>query len=716
MIYYSTVYPPLLPLTIPAFELGKPEDTWRLYLDPSIGNKIDDFKSGFIQIRNGETGRNALYPGANGYENTYLPFRNPFAESIDLEVPEASILQPKGYNETMPFIQRDSNDSYFIDLKHEVFTLSGSHVDIRYKLQVMFSNDWLTSTEDNGRGFIQVYDEDRSSYQSIDMENYFGGNLVQKGISEWSSPTLVSPVSFADYFLNLDKNVIYSSIFEFVGSYRQAASQQTFFNPNYLDSYKIDIYRAFGEEKELLIDTSGWIEGQRNANLEIRWQNRVELENKKKYIVTLTIQTIWDLRKEITYVVDTSFEASLFRGNIEVENDHYNARAKIKMDVQTPLTWGPKENLSITEGKVDYAHIDGEATVEQGIDFYSKDGAFAGEMLVSGIKPISDWKAKENEWFFKLTGPELTIHNPVQEEYYMYAHSVPISETSKENEEIPYEDDIVINPVIESGSGEAFQTYLDTNGKTDTGMVVTMSTSKPASYSFFYIEDDIGNKWEVTVSEQGEFVTRFSHEADMTEYIKPVFFYDRNTRVITKPKIQSETGIIYLEDFHKDYVLGNNAAPQYVNEFRLVKKVHALQLGRKTEILSQTYKSYMTDFNRKLNGWQKIDSNNEYYIYFASIGGQIRMIVRDITASEMGIGRIMDRFTSTYTNGVGNLPSSQIFLITDGIDANYVPKEYGSDRPFSYAISIDERGALVANQSFIGTSSSTVKSITKEEI
>ena len=81
-IYYSILYPPKLPIDLPSFELGKPEDTWRLYLEPSVGNKPSDFKGGFIRIRNSNTEKNALYPGTGGYLDGFLPFRNPFANRL----------------------------------------------------------------------------------------------------------------------------------------------------------------------------------------------------------------------------------------------------------------------------------------------------------------------------------------------------------------------------------------------------------------------------------------------------------------------------------------------------------------------------------------------------------------------------------------------------------------------------------------------------------
>ena len=43
-IYYNILYPPLVPITHPAFELGKPTDTFRLFFEPAVGNKISDFK------------------------------------------------------------------------------------------------------------------------------------------------------------------------------------------------------------------------------------------------------------------------------------------------------------------------------------------------------------------------------------------------------------------------------------------------------------------------------------------------------------------------------------------------------------------------------------------------------------------------------------------------------------------------------------------------
>ena len=91
MIYYSVLYPPLLPITIPAFELYRNEKgeydeeaTWKLYFEPSIGNKITDFKGGFIRVRKAESEVSIFNPDdPNPYLYDMIPFRNPFAEYKD---------------------------------------------------------------------------------------------------------------------------------------------------------------------------------------------------------------------------------------------------------------------------------------------------------------------------------------------------------------------------------------------------------------------------------------------------------------------------------------------------------------------------------------------------------------------------------------------------------------------------------------------------------
>lgn len=711
MIYYSILYPPSLPITTPAFEIGKDEDLWRFNIEPSVGNTIDQFKSGFIQIRNSETARNALYPGDGGYLSQYIPFRNPFAEKIVLENETLNILQPKGYNETIPELKIDNNGIYYIELRHEVFNLSGSKTNVRYNLQVMLSNDWISSTLDYGKGTIQLYNEETLTYENIDMENYFGGNLVEKSLSEWSSISKVSPVSFANYFLSIDNNIIKSSIYEFIGGYEQGKNEDMHNSPNRLDAYKIDVYRAFGEEKEILIDSSDWIERKDNTTLNIRWQNKIELEDNKKYIIELTIQTMWELRKVIVYHIDTRFGKSLFKGTIKVSNDHDNARARVELETQTPLTWGPKENFEISEKLPDFALIDGEVSVEQGIDFFSKKGMFSGEMIISNINPIPSWDAVENKWFFKLGGPKLTPNNKFREEYYMYAHSTPVGRYN-EAEGIPFEDYILINPVLESPMGASFRTYLETAKGTDLANVTTELTEEPPSKEFLYIEDEIGGVWETRITIDGEFTTTYSHQRDRNQFILPIFFYDKLAKILAKPMVNSETGQLYLSEIFTDYELGKNTAPQWINEFRFVKKVFALEINRETEIFKQTYKAYLTDYNRKLVNYMPIDPYHQYYIYFNSIGGQIRLIVRDITASLMGRKTSLDRYTSSTISGDSTL-SNNLFLISDGLDEYFqtVKKDDGYSKP--YAISIDERGALVANQAYISTTSSSSKTKTE---
>lgn len=705
-IYYSILYPPKLPIDLPSFELGKPEDTWRLYLEPSVGNKPSDFKGGFIRIRNSNTEKNALYPGTGGYLDGFLPFRNPFAEYIDLVNPSESIKQPSGYNATMPVLQIDDNGQFYIDIRHEVFTLSGAPINVKYKVQVMFTNDWLSSTEDYGKGHMLFYNG--ASYQRINVATYFGGNLVQKGLSEWSAITRVAPVSEAKYEIQFDGNNIYSPIYEFVGSSIEEDLRNNN-TPNYLKAYRINIYRSAGDEKELFVDSSDWIVGQDASNLQIRWQNVVELENNQTYIVELDIQTVWNLRKTFTYHVKTSFEASLFKGKIKVENDFEGARNKIVIEAQTPLTWGPRDNFEIDQDHFDFAKIDGRVRVEQGIDLYSKDGNISGEFIATNIKPIESLEEDPQKYILKLSGPELSIHNPIQEEYYIYAHSVPLGK-ERENDRIPYREDIIINPVLQSPTGEVYQTYLDSYKQKNMldidylGSLTTMPTNIPSSHSFFYLEDEENRMWKTTITPTGQFTTTISHEKDPFEYLKPIYFYDSYNQVLAKPTITGN-GIVELKEENAvhNYDLEKYSKPIYLNEFRFVKKVYGLELGRKTLIATQKYSAYFNNFNRKLGDWEKITENGQYYFYFTSSQGQLRLIVRHLNA-EAG-KKTMDRFTSTYIEGTKSSLSSNsdMYLVTEGMNPDFLPITNITGRKVPYIVTVDERGVLVTEQSHIAS-------------
>lgn len=714
-IYYSILYPPKLPIDIPAFELGKPSDTWRLYLEPSVGNKPSDFKGGFIRIRNSETERSSLFPGTGGYLSEFLPFRNPFAEYNDLKDPTKSVLQPSGYRATMPYLQVNERGEFFIDIRHEVFTLSGAPKDTKYKVQVMLTTDWLSSTGDYGKGTTLVYDENTKRYENIDTVNYFGGNLVQKGLSEWSSITRVAPVSVAKYELQIDGDNIFSPIYEFVGSSVESNIRNNN-TPNYLKAYRINIHRAEGTLKELFVDSSDWVIGQEASNLEIRWQNKVELENNRRYIVELDIQTIWNLRKTFTYHVQTSFEGSLFRGEIKVLNDHDNARTKIILKADTPLTWGPRENFDIDPLNFDFAQIEGEVGIEQGIDLYSKDGSISGEMILTGISPIASIEESPNDFFLKLTGPPLTIHNPIQEEYSIYAYSMALGREHSDPFK-PYVDDIVINPILEGPDGQLYQTYLDSqiqkagvgavNNKT--GAISTIKTNIPSSHSFFYFEDPIGMMWKATVTIDGVFTTELSHKRSEHENIREIHFYDSYNKILVKPTVTTG-GIVEIlsENIFIDYDIRTSVRPMFLNEFRLVKKVYALELGRKTLVLTQTYKAFFTDFNRKLGGWDKIDETHKYYIYFTSDKGQLRLIVRQIDATRAS--NSLDRFTATYLDGGTSVTNnSGMYLVTEGLTPEFLPiSDFNGDK-LRYVITADERGVLVAEEAFIAAATSRSK-------
>ncbi len=622
-IYYNILYPPLVPITHPAFELLSSRDTFRIYMEPSVGNRISDFRGGFIRIRNAETERNLLSPIEGLYLDDFLPFRNPFAEKIDLTNPNKNIEQPKGYS-TLPVLRRTEDGNYYLELSQSLFFDYEAKKDIRYKLQIMLTTDWVSSSDADGKGHIQVWQPDENKYVTIDKNLYFNGNLVSKGLSEWSTNTLIAPVSEAKYELQLDGNNIYSPIFEFVGSSIEDNIRNNSLS-NYLKAYRINIYRAFGDEREFLVDTSSWVIGQESTNLQIRWQNIVELEDKTKYIIELDIQTIWDLRKTFVYHVSTQFESSLFWGNVTVTNDHENARNKINLNIKTPLQWGPRENFSISSRNADFATITGEAHVLEGIDLFNKNGSISGEMIVGNITPIHSWQPKEDRWFMRIAGPAISTVLPYQEEYLLYAYSAPIGK-DKEDNSAPYVDDIIINPVIEDAEGNAYKTYLDSSkiptipgypNSGEIGAVVTMKAGDPSSHSFFYLEDELKRMWRLTVTNKGEFTGLLSHDKDESEFLKPICMWDPITATLVELNITSDGEIKYKE-IATNYKIENNARPMYINEFVLEKRLYGLELGRKTLIMKQKYKAYMTNYNRKLDKWNKIEDFRNYYIYFSS--------------------------------------------------------------------------------------------------
>lgn len=112
----------------------------------------------------------------------------------------------------------------------------------------------------------------------------------------------------------------------------------------------------------------------------------------------------------------------------------------------------------------------------------------------------------------------------------------------------------------------------------------------------------------------------------------------------------------------------------------------------------------MNDFNKKLNKWSKINATRKYYIYFACMDGQLRLIVRDLSADSTQ--NSLDRFTLTYTEGLmENVGvSSDMFTITTGVNTDYLPVVDIKGREVPYTITTDERGILGSDQGFISSS------------
>lgn len=710
MIYYSILYPPLLPITIPAFEYNVPSTSarWKLYFEPSIGNKISDFKGGFIRVRRAESEVSVFVQSnsADSYFYDVIPFRNPFAEYRDPYSSSLNELQPTGYPATMPAVKFDETaKSYYIDIPHSIFSKDRGHLNQRFKVQMMLTTDWIKSKNANGSGTISYYNTDLQAYEAIDKTTYFGGNLVEKGLSEWSRVTLVSPVPRADYGLMFERietgrtdeiGYLNSPIIEFIGERRNVIPTSGT-DGNALKGYRISIYTSSESKPDILVDSSGWIIGQENPNLQIRWQNEIELEDKKYYFIKLEIQTVWDLRKEFIEECYSNFEASLFIGTVRAVNDHDNARTKLIITAQSPLTWGPASKTELDITNSGFIKMKNDVSVEQGIDLTTKNGSFAGEMVVSNIQPITNWEENPSRYFFRMSGPELSIHNPYQEEYLMYAHSTPISEV---NDSGIYEEDVIINPIMSSPtSTTSYEAYMETNGE-----IATRPSESPISHNYFFIRDPEDKMWRATVSDDGVFSTAraFEYDESTDEEVRPVYLFDKHFGYIRLLSIGTN-GRLALSGQAIKYDRRKNVKPMYINEFRLIKRIWGLELGRKTLIGKQTYKSFFTDFNRKLGNWLPITPINQYYIYFASAKGQLFMYIKDLTAEQLNKNSI-DRFNLMYAGMGIDLPEAGLFLNTNGIDTQFVPITDQEGKKINYTLSVDERGSLVSEVSYIGSS------------
>lgn len=739
MIYYSVLYPPLLPITIPAFELYRNEKgeydeeaTWKLYFEPSIGNKITDFKGGFIRVRKAESEVSIFSPDdPNPYLYDMVPFRNPFAEYKDPYDSSLDEPQPPGFLEDMPKVLFDDDvDSYYINVPHSIFKEDRGHMDIRFKVQIMFTSDWLATDGNYGSGVINFYNTDLYEYEPIDKNNYFGGNLVEKGLSEWSRVTLVSPVSPAEYSLvykfidtDLSEPVGYlnSPIIEFLGE-RLNHNPKSGIDGNSLLGYKVQIFNTFENKPSTEVEDSGWIVGQENPNLEIRWQNEIELDDKTYYWVKLEVQTVWDLRKEFWQLCYTDFEASLFQGKLRAINDHDKARVKIVVSAKSPLTWGLRHQIELDPVNDGFVKIKNEVEdkdifIEQGIDLTTRNASFAGEALLANIDPIQHWDEDPTRYFLRMSGPELSVHNPYQEEYLIYAHSVPISESNGVD---IYLEDIIINPIMSSyTSNKKFETYMSPTGHMglgdpEEGEMATGEVDDPVSHSYLLVVDDSGVIWRATLSDDGVFVTRRLYDSvdEIGEEIKPVYLYDRHNLHIKKLVVDRQ-GTLGLERRAIPYDIKKGAKQMFINEFRMVKRVWGLQLGRKTLIGKQTYKAFMTDSNRKLEKWNRISPSNHYYIYFASTKGQLYLYVKDLTAEMLGKNAI-DRYNLVYGTSGAELPHSGLFLITEGLNAGFAPTRDEDGRPIKYSISVDEKGSLVSDIAYVGTSTTSQQSLRKK--
>lgn len=734
-ITYEILYTPNIPIKQEPFEYIKGEGTFKIYFEPSVGNSITDFNSGFIRIKNSTTEKNVL---VSQFRENVIPFTNPFGKDNDIIV-KNDILMPK--------LQK-SDEGYYVELPKIVFgkKLQNTTTDVKnmimntkLNVQVAITKDviaagdisekdhiWAPNTDDSGFGFLAKYNKTEQKFEKFDLTDYFKGNLLAKGISTWSSPSILYILTETKYELICPDDQktlrsITSPITEFVGMKKEKnPANVTGLN---LKKYKITILNA--EDESLpIVDSSGWVSGDGNSELQIKWQNKQELHDKHNYKVVLTICNNFDFIKNFEYELKTSFQFSAFSGNLSLECDHDYARNKIKLNIKSPLVWGPQDNIELTDDdkKDSVIGIKDHIEIQNGISLIPTKGELSAEFIMKGITPLKDWK-ENGDYILRLQTPDPTIKDPYQTMYSLYALSMPTSFDVNFNRDIkelsPYEEDIFWNPVMAAYDNNKinFKLFLDSSDtKYDTefdsddiedNRVLSLGTSQTeqqTNLDILYVREfDLINYkflndswWEVMIDSKGKVSVQKAPIGIDKIDIKPVHLYDPIKHLITEMGVAVyrdskgyEKPRIFFDDQLRGFIPGRSKRPTYINEFRLVKQVFGMEAGTKREIFKQTYRSFLTGPNQKLMNWSLIDPNRKYYFHINEKGGQIQLSVCDLTNDGK---EHFDRYSAMNTEAEIGLLSDQILNMRGMDGTTYMIQRYSDGRPRLYNLSVDALG------------------------
>lgn len=735
-ITYEILYTPNIPIKQNPFEYTDGKGEFKIYFNPSVGNTIHDFNSGFIRIKNSNTEKNVL---VESFVENVIPFINPFGKDYEL----ASKLNVK-----LPRVEQDEF-GYFITIKHSVFgqRLMSTTTDVKNMIlntklvvQISLTRDiiaagivgqeegkWAINDDDSGYGRLASYNKEKEEFEKITLTDYFKGNLLAKGISTWSAPSLLYVLTKVDYELvNSSSKAltnISSPITEFVGIKKEKnPSNNTILN---LKKFKITIFDDESEFKDL-IDSSDWISGNGITDLQIKWQNRKELVDKHNYLVRLSTCNNVDFIKNFDYHIKTAFQPSTFEGEIDLKSDYDLARNVVKIKMKSPLIWTPEKNMELTEKDKEDSVItikDNEKiNIENGISLIPKKGEFSAEFIMKGINPLNDWK-EDGNYILRLQTPEPTIKNPYQTMYSLYALSMPtsfdINHNRNFNDFSPYEEDIVWNPILSSydNANIHFKLFLDSSdSKYDSeydedteinNRVLSLGMSETKTKAnldtLFVREYDLINHkfldnswWEIMIDKNGKVSVQKAPIGIDKKDIKPVYLYDPIKHLITEMGVAVTTDYknvekprIFFDDKLRNFIPNRSKRPTYINEFRLVKQIIGLEAGVKKELIKQTYRSYLTGPNQKLMNWNLINPDRLYYFHINEKGGYVQLNVADITGDNK---EKFDRYNTMNTDMELGLLSDQILNMRGLEGSTYMIQRYDDNRPKMFNLSVDSLG------------------------
>ena len=286
---FTQIFPAIVENYLPAFDAQTDYkySTFKFYFQPSIVNSASQIKSLMLRFRRISTNSNPLPLNTFPYEVMWFSEESIRKDRDNgkyyVEVPVKTFISADAQTQSPGF------PNYFKGL------------DEFYKIQVRLSQYQVREESESTGRWEYFFPEDEVW---VPMNNNFMINGYG-GFSEWSSATLIKPITTPSItlvgFNGMSKdtldwplNTMPTASFNFVGKYVSGDGTELIKRYRFRTfAYDYTKYSNQGADNNKLIEESGWKNVGEYDAININWTNRIHFKNLEKFWVELASIKGW---------------------------------------------------------------------------------------------------------------------------------------------------------------------------------------------------------------------------------------------------------------------------------------------------------------------------------------------------------------------------------------------------------------------------------------